>query len=391
MKSAARLHIMAWLVLPSLAGCGDGDSSTGPPDGGTEPDPGVRLELVSDDFQRPVHLTAPAGDDRLFVVEQAGRIRIFEDGEVRSTPFLDIRQRVSSEGERGLLSLAFHPHYEGNGRFFVYLTDPDGDSRVEEWTVSGDPNVADPTSASLVLGVEQPFANHNGGLLLFDPDGLLLVGLGDGGDAGDPGNNGQDPHTLLGSLLRLDVDGGDPYGIPPDNPFADGDGGRPEVWAYGLRNPWRYAIDRPTGLLYVADVGQSDWEEVNVGAVDEPGLNYGWNVMEGTHCFRPSSGCDETGLTLPVLEYSHAEGCSITGGVVYRGEAVPALQGRYLYADLCEGWIRSFRFADGEATDVVEHVSGGIGSPVSFGTDGSGEVYVMTAEGGVYRFTGSGS
>ena len=252
----------------------------------------LRLVEVASGLSSPVDLTSPDGDPRLFVVEQAGRIRVIRDGVVAETPFLDIRDRVRAGGERGLLGLAFHPRYVENGRFFVDYTDAAG-TVVERYRVSGDPDLADPASAFPVLRVAQPFANHNGGQVAFGPDGMLYAGLGDGGGAGDPLDQGQDVETLLGSILRIDVDSAEPYAIPPDNPFAAG-GGRPEIWAYGLRNPWRFSFDTPTGRLYIGDVGQDRREEIDVAGAGDGGLNFGWPTTEGTLCFRPAD-CDPVG------------------------------------------------------------------------------------------------
>jgi glucose/arabinose dehydrogenase len=236
-----------------------------------------------------------------------------------------------------------------------------------------------------MLHIGQPYANHNGGHVLFGPDGMLYVGMGDGGSGGDPHGNGQDRGTLLGKLLRIDVDRGEPYAIPRDNPFGAGRrGGRPEIWAWGLRNPWRFAFDRETGLLYIADVGQSRWEEIHVAAASQPGFNYGWNIMEGAHCYR-SRTCDRSGLVMPAHEYDHSQGCSITGGFVYRGRGVPGLVGHYVYSDYCNGWIRSFRYVDGVAREHRDWDVSGIGNVTSFGEDGRGEMYVLSTNGRVYR------
>jgi uncharacterized membrane protein YgdD (TMEM256/DUF423 family)/glucose/arabinose dehydrogenase len=352
------------------------------------PATGIRLEPVADGFDRPLHLTAPAGDPRLFVVEQGGTVRIVRGRDVVARPFLDLSDRLRAGGEQGLLSMAFHPAYRTNGFFFVNYTDRDGDTRVERFRVSRDPDVADPSSAHLVLRVEQPYSNHNGGHVFFGPDGMLYVGMGDGGSGGDPGNRAQDPRELLGKLLRLDVDaaGTGPYAIPPDNPYAGRPAsGRPEIWALGLRNPWRCAFDPPSGLLYIADVGQNEWEEVHVEPATRAGVNYGWNLMEGRHPFRPA-GRSTAGLAQPPVEYSHGEGCSITGGAVYRGRAVPDLVGQYVFSDYCTGWIRSFRFADGRATDRREWSGLAGGNVTSFGVDAAGELYVLSADGAVRRF-----
>ncbi len=242
----------------------------------------VRLDLRLED---PVYVAAPTGDDRLFVVEQAGRIRIVRNGVLLETPFLDISSRVSNGNERGLFSVAFHPQFSNNGLLFVNFTDPQGNTRIERFRASPDPDLADPASALAILSIDQPYANHNGGHILFGPSGELFVGMGDGGSGGDPLGNGQNRQTLLGAILRLDVDGEEPYAIPADNPWADHDRFRPEIWAWGVRNPWRLAFDPSEGLLYVADVGQNRREEVNVVPADEGGLNFGWNIMEGTNCF----------------------------------------------------------------------------------------------------------
>ena len=377
-------------ALAAVLGHGACSSTpTGPP----PPPPAVgslATEVVATGLDRPLYLTAPPGDSRLFIVEQTGAIRIVAaDGNLRGTPFLDLAGRIAGGGERGLLGLAFHPDYVSNGFFYVNYTDTNGDTVVERYTVSGDPDVAAPGSATPILAVPQPFANHNGGQLAFGPDGMLYVFMGDGGGAGDPFSTGQDPTDLLGSILRLDVDGGDPYAIPPDNPFVDVAGARGEVWAIGLRNPWRAWFDVPGGMLYVADVGQSQREEVNAVGIAEAGVNYGWNVLEGTLCFA-EEGCDASGTEAPVLEYSHADGCSITGGVVYRGTLLPELVGHYFYSDFCSGFLRSFRLQGGVAVEGQEWNVGGLGSVTSFGADAAGEMYVTSAEGRVYRIVPGG-
>lgn len=329
-------------------------------------------------------LTAPSGDDRLFVVEQAGRIRIMKRGILLSRPFLDLSDRVMYRGERGLLNLAFHPDYARNGLFYVYFTDREGTIRIERFSRGRDPDLAEAGSARPLLSIEHgSYANHNGGLLLFGPDGMLYIGVGDGGGAGDPLGSGQSLGTLLGKLLRIDVDHGEPYTIPADNPFLGRRDARAEIWAYGLRNPWRCAFDRDEGLLYIADVGQDRWEEIDISPAASGGLNYGWNLMEGNHPF--ASGREVQGLVPPVLEYGHGEGCSVTGGFVYRGSLIPALSGSYLYGDYCSGWIRSFRWAGGVARDGRELYPGGAGRMLSFGEDSSHEAYVLTDRGIVYR------
>ncbi|HET6579051.1 MAG TPA: PQQ-dependent sugar dehydrogenase [Gemmatimonadales bacterium] len=374
-------------LLAVLAGaCGSGDAAgLGPPDGAVP----VALQEVASGLSFPLALTAPPGDSRLFIVEKGGAVRVVREGVLLPTPFLDLGGRVSTGGEQGLLDLAFDPAYATNGRFIVHYTDVNGNTTVSAFRVSpGDPDQADPASETVLLTAEQPFDNHNGGRILFGPDGMLYIGLGDGGSGGDPGGRGQSLVELLGDILRVDVTGGTSYTIPPDNPFAGRTDARPELWSVGLRNPWRFDFDPATGDLYVADVGQNAWEEVDVATVAQGagrGANFGWNVMEGTHCYAAAT-CDTTGLVLPVLEYSHAEGCSISGGYVYRGAAIPGLQGHYFYADYCSGWVRSFRFQDGQATDPRQWptLAPGGGIP-GFGRDASGELYVLSVEGRVFR------
>lgn len=350
----------------------------------TSNDVRLAVEPVASGLDQPVYLTAPAGDPRLFIVEQPGRIRVVENGKLLDKPFLDIVNKVGSGGERGLLSVAFHLQYRSNGFLFVNYTDKSGDTRIERYTVSADRNVADSRSAKLILAIDQPYSNHNGGLNIFGPDGMLYIGMGDGGSRGDPHGNGQNPNVLLGKLLRINVDRGDPYLIPAANPYARG-GGRGEVWAIGLRNPWRFAFDRVSGLLYIADVGQDRFEEVDVVPMSVAGVNYGWNVMEGASCYR-SPGCNQAGLQKPALSYSHENSnCSVIGGFVYRGQKIPEIQGQYFYSDYCNSWLRSFGFADGKVTDRHEWPVGRLGSVVSFGEDSQGEIYICTSSGRVYR------
>lgn len=345
----------------------------------------IRLEPVlgAGQLVRPLFLTH-AGDARLFVLEQPGRIRIIENGTLRPEPFLDIVDRVGSGGnEQGLLGLAFHPDYATNGRFFVNYTDKNGDTHVSRFNVRSDnPNRADPASEVQLLFMEQPFINHNGGMLAFGPDGYLYVAAGDGGSGGDPEGNGQNPATLLGSLLRLDIDfADDAYAIPPDNPFVGDDGRANEIWAWGLRNPWRFSFDRVTGDLFIADVGQNTYEEVSFEpAGSAGGLNYGWAIMEGNHCFG-ANNCDTAGLVLPIFEYNHATGCSVTGGYMYRGSANLALYGNYFVGDFCSGIIwRLFPNGDGtwDAAKVLdtEHFIS------SFGEDVNGELYITDLQNG---------
>jgi len=377
-----RLVVIPVLAALALLDCSKA-STQGPRDGN---DPTMALTVVASGLTHPLWLTAPPGDPRLFIVEQPGRIRIVRDGQLLPRPFLDLTDRVLDGGERGLLSVAFHPRYRDNGFLYVNYTDVNGDTRVERYHVTGDPDVADPGSGHLVLFVKQPYANHNGGLVLFGPDGKLYVGMGDGGGGGDPHGNGQNRAALLGKLLRLDVDAGDPYSVPTDNPFVGVRGARPEIWALGLRNPWRFCFDREASLLYIADVGQNHWEEIDVAPAGRGGLNYGWNVMEGNHCYRAPL-CDRDGLQLPVLEYSHREGCSVTGGFVYRGSDLPELRGHYVYGDYCSGWVRSFRVQGGAAVDARRWNLGDVGQIMSFGEDARRELYLLSDNGRAYRFT----
>jgi hypothetical protein len=381
-----RLPACVGLSLASGSGASacSGNSPSGPPEG-----TGVALQEVVSGLSFPLYLTTPAGDlARLFVVEKTGGIRIVKDGVLLPDPFLDLSAQVSSGSEQGLLGLAFDPDYATSGRFVVHYTDLGGNTALARFTVSADPDRADPASGQIILTASQPFENHNGGQVTFGPDGMLYLGLGDGGSGGDPGNRGQDLSDLLGSILRIDVRAGDPYTVPPDNPFTAQPDARPEVWSFGLRNPWRFSFDRANGDLYIADVGQSQFEEIDVSpAASGAGrsVNYGWSIMEGMHCFH-DAGCDQTGLTLPILEYNHTQGCSVTGGYVYRGSAIPAIQGHYFYADLCQGWVRSFRHAGGVATEETAWpaLSTG-GSIVSFGEDAAGELYILEAGGRVSR------
>jgi hypothetical protein len=357
--------------------------------------PALTTVLVAHGLASPLDLKSAPGDrSRIFVVEQPGRIRVIRDGTLQPAPFLDVTGRVSSGGERGLLGLAFHPGYASNGRFFVNYTDGSGDTHVAEFHATPGTDTADAGSERQVLFVTQPFANHNGGGLAFGRDGMLYIGLGDGGSGGDPFRNGQNLGTLLGKMLRIDVDRGNPYAVPADNPFLSTSGARGEIWAYGLRNPWRFAFDGATGDLVIADVGQSQWEEVDVGlASRRGGENYGWNVTEGNHCFQPSSGCNTAGITPPILEYDHGQGCSITGGVVYRGCRLPGYQGTYFYADYCTHFVRSVRLDAGRATDPRDWTAAlgrGLDSPTSFGVDADGEAYIVDQDGEVYRIVPAG-
>lgn len=342
------------------------------------------LEPLVEGFRKPTHVTAAGdGSARLFVTEQAGVIQIVRDGARLSEPFLDMRDLVESGGnEQGLLSVAFHPQYAQNGRFFVGYTDRDSNNVVAAYRVSADPDRADPTSGEVLLAVPDPAQNHNGGLLKFGPDGFLYVGMGDGGGGGDPWKNGQNLDALLGKILRLDVDGGKPYAVPSDNPFVGRDGARSEIWSWGLRNPWRFSFDRATGDLYIADVGQNEYEEVHFQpATSGGGENYGWSAMEGDVCFKGS--CDPAAFVAPVATYAHADqvgGCSITGGYVYRGSAFPQIAGVYLYSDYCTGNLWAMRYVDGQWSSLA--VGKFSINTSSFGEDEVGELYLTDLDGG---------
>lgn len=350
----------------------------------------VRLEAVATDLTQPLGLVnAGDGSGRLFVLEKGGTVRILQDGELAAEPFLDISDRVTTNSERGLLGLAFAPNYRDSGLFYVNYTDLNGDTVVAEYQVSSDPNRADAGSEQILLTIPQPEANHNGGHLAFGPDGKLYIAIGDGGGSGDRHGdigNGQNLGTLLGKLLRIEVGSSEGYTVPADNPFVATEGAEPEIWAYGLRNPWRFSFDRETGDLYIGDVGQNAFEEIDFQSADSAGgENYGWRVMEGFHCFDPKSGCDETGLTLPVLEYDHGEGSSVTGGYVYRGKRLPDLVGQYIYGDFSSGRIwQAQKQGDGWTNELL--LESGL-NLASFGEDEAGELYAVDIGGGVYRLT----
>lgn len=376
-QSVADPPVVTPTAAPAISGSGGGGGPRGDQEAFDPSTIDLELSLVAGGFDAPLGIIhAGDGSDRLFVIEQGGTIRIVRDGEMLPEPFLDVSNRVVAGGEQGLLGLAFHPSYEDNGRFFVNYTDTDGDTVVEEYAVSGDPDVAESESERVLLRIDQPFPNHNGGNLVFGPDGYLYIGTGDGGGAGDPEENGQDLTTLLGKLLRIDVDapGPEPYGIPLDNPFADEADARPEIWGYGLRNPWRFSFDRATGDLWIGDVGQSAFEEINRAGGGAAGVNYGWDVMEGRNCYEEAN-CDRDDKELPLTGYSHEGGCSITGGFVYRGNEAPELHGGYVFGDYCSGnvWV-----LDSRAKGFVEPVQllEGQGSISSFGEDEAGELYM---------------
>ncbi len=351
-------------------------------------------------YDRPLFLThAPGDTTRLFIVEQDGAIKIIKNGVQLATPFIDLDPIVLSSGnEQGLLGLAFHPDYANNGFFYVnYTRNGDGATIVAKYAVSVNPDIASTTALDTLLIVEQPFSNHNGGMMAFHPfDGYLYVGFGDGGDSNDPFNLSQNVDSLLGKLIRIDVDTTDGYRIPPSNPFFGGSSPRPEIWATGLRNPWRWSFDRFNGVLWIADVGQNAIEEINF----EPdtaagGRNYGWRLKEGTSCNIPSSNCDPGNVTTnPISQYTHASGrCSITGGYIYRGCAIPDLQGAYFYGDFCTGEIFSIRYNGSTVSDSVNR-DATLGVPnfslVSFGEDAVGELYIVRRDGNIRKIVPNG-
>jgi glucose/arabinose dehydrogenase len=334
--------------------------------------------IVKHRFSQPLFLTASPDDtNRLFVVEQDGRILIVKGDRVLTTPFLDISKKLSTGGERGLLGLAFHPHFSSNGRLFVnYTRAQDRATVIAEYHASSNPNQVT-LDESVLLVIPQPYGNHNGGMIAFGPDHYLYIGMGDGGSGGDPENYAQNPNELLGKFLRIDVDQPPPYGIPPDNPFVK-EHGRPEIFAWGLRNPWRFSFDQKTGNLWAGDVGQHAWEEIDV---IKKGKNYGWRLLEGTHCFNPETHCRQVPhLVDPVTEYAQEQGrCSVTGGYVYRGEKIPDLVGTYVFGDFCSGEI--WGYLDGE-TRILQSTDLQISS---FGQDRDGELYVVGYEGEIFR------
>jgi len=353
-------------------------------------DPGgvnVSLVPVVSGLNLPIGITNARDDSaRLFVVEQGGRIRIVKNGVLFATPFLDIHARVTCCGEQGLLGLAFHPSYKSNGKFYVNYTDTNGNTVIAEYgRLSTDPNRAS-THERVLLRVTQPYPNHNGGQLAFGPDGFLYIALGDGGSAGDPGNRAQNLNSLLGKILRIDVNGRTgtfPYGIPRTNPFV-GRSGLDQIWAYGLRNPWRLSFDRKTGDLWIGDVGQDRYEEIDRATRATGGgrgRNFGWRVLEGRACYSPPSGCNTSGKTMPNMTYAHTLGCSVTGGYVYRGGAYPSLQGGYLFADYCSGriWAAPYNGPSPQTPRLMLDTSYNISS---FGESQAGGLFLADRAGG---------
>ncbi|MCS6800589.1 MAG: PQQ-dependent sugar dehydrogenase [Dehalococcoidia bacterium] len=354
------------------------------------PDPtavGITLRLVASGLNQPTDLAAPPdGSGRLFILERPGLIRVIANGQLLPTPFLDLRSLITASGqEQGLLGIAFHPGYAQNGRFFVFYTARNGDNTVAEYRVGSDPARADPATGRVLLAIPDFAPNHNGGSLQFGPDGMLYIGTGDGGGAGDPQRTSQNVGSLLGKLLRIDVDRGTPYAIPPDNPYVGQPGARPEIWAIGLRNPWRFSFDRATGDLWIADVGQNALEEINfTPAGTPPPVNYGWSIMEGSQCFR-GTGCATASLAMPVAEYGRALGCSVTGGYVYRGRAFPQLAGIYFYGDYCSGRIWGLARESTGRWQAAELLVDPTLRISSFGEDAAGELYVLDLGGRVFQ------
>jgi glucose/arabinose dehydrogenase len=378
----ARIALLGGVCL--LLAC---DKKSSSPTGPGTPS-ALGLQPVASGLNFPLYLTAPPNDvSRLFVVEKGGTIRIISNGAVLATPFLDVSALVSGGPEQGLLCLVFDPNYSVNKRFFISYTDLGDSVKIARYHVSNDPNVAVSTADRILLSVYKPENNHNGGMLAFGPDHMLYSGVGDGGGAGDPYNTGQDRSDLLGSMIRIDVSGAS-YTVPASNPWVGSTA--PELWNYGLRNPWRWSFDRQTGDLYIADVGQDSHEEIDVSTAVSGGgraANYGWSITEGLACYPPAVvNCSHNGLTDPVIDYDHSVGCAVVGGYVYRGNAIPGLRGTYFYGDFCNGWIRSFRYQNGVATEQTNwpDLSTG-GNITSFGEDGRGELYVMTQQGDVDR------
>lgn len=387
-----RTALLVGLLLVACSRDDAGSSSTRPPDAPA----GYFAERVAEGLSQPVDLTAPPGDlSRIFIAEKTGAIRVLKEGELLQRPFLDISDLVSGRSEQGLLGLAFHPQYATNGKFYVNYTDPAGDTRVVEYLVSSNPDSAAGVSREILL-VDQPHSNHNGGQVVFGPDGYLYIGLGDGGSAGDPYGHGQNLNSLLGKILRIDVDSGSPYTIPEGNPFRGQAEKHGEIWSYGQRNPWRFSFDSANGDMYIGDVGQDKWEEVNYEPAGMAGRNYGWNLMEGKHCYPDDAACDPSDLVLPVVEYKHPQGCSVTGGFVYRGHLHPELAGTYFYGDYCTGLMRSFRIQGGAAVDELDWTEtlrtadgGAMQGLSSFGLDAAGELYLCLLTGEIYRLAKS--
>lgn len=387
-----RICVILTILLLPLGSCNSGDNDRARPSDGGTGNTVVEIAFPNLSFNLPLYF-GHAGDnsERLFVVEQEGIILVFDSASATSTvdTFLDIRDRVNKSGwEEGLLGLAFHPSFEANGFFYVNYTaaDPRRTVIARFTATPASTDHADKATEQVILTFNQPYANHNGGCLEFGPDGLLYIATGDGGSGGDPQNNGQSRTTLLGKILRIDINSaadGNQYAIPEDNPFAGAtDGSRGEIFAYGLRNPWRFSFDSESGRIWTADVGQDAIEEIDI---IEKGNNYGWSIMEGENCFKPANGCDTTGLTMPLFQYTHTDGQSVTGGYVYRGEKVASLKGKYIFADFLSGRIWALTYSEGQPA-TVEQLPKTELSISSFGVDARNELYFTAFDGKVYRF-----
>ena len=367
---------------------------------------------IAEGFSKPLYICQPPGDGgRLFVVEQKGVIKIIKNGEKLRKPFADLRSKVHNPlmpgDERGLLGIAFHPDYQSNKFVYLNYVDEKDHTIVSRFTVSGDPNSLDVKSEKILIKLKQPFSNHNGGHMDFGPDGYLYISIGDGGKCGDPNNHAQNLDNLFGKILRIDVDNGEPYTIPSENPFVNVEGAKGEIWLYGLRNVWRFSFDRETGDMYLGDVGQDKWEEINfVSSASTGGQNFGWRVMEGNHCYHPPENCESIGVP-PIFEYPNnanymrvltgmdepdIDGCSVTGGYVYRGSNITGLSGTYFFADYCSGNIWTFKVTDGENLEFrnrTQEINLGGGEFTnyisSFGEDNSGELYLVDYSGEIYK------
>ncbi len=387
MPATARLSALAAVsVVLSLVSLGCSDDSGSEPSG---PVPPLEASLVLGGFDHPLFVASPPGDQhRLFVVERTGKIKIIKDGTLLPDPFLDIGDKVDDGPEQGILGLAFAPDYATSHMFVLHYVDPDINVVISRFHApSASSDVAD-TAESVLLTVPQPIGDHNGGTVAFGKDGYLYISIGDGGCCGDPDGHGQDRSELLGNILRINVPNTGPYTIPATNPWATSVDYSQELWNYGLRNPWRFSFDRSTGDMYIGDVGDNDREEIDViSHTSQGGENLGWRTTEGLQCYGGGNSCNMTGITMPVLDYGHGEGCAVMGGNVYRGSAIPALRGTYFYADFCSGFVRSFKWAGGQATDKKEYAGflpdGSM--PNSFGEDAAGELYITTEGGELYK------
>jgi glucose/arabinose dehydrogenase len=384
----ARLYVTAGAVFGLLLGLiGEWTEAAGSEVAVRSTETAIDLvPVATSGLKSPLFVThARDGSGQLFVVEQGGVVRVINGGVLQEAPFLDLRDRIWTKGnEQGLLGLAFHPDHRTNGRLFVnYNRREDGATVVAEYSRRGRSMEVSADTERVLMVVPQPYLNHNGGMIVFGPDGFLYIGRGDGGSKGDPQNRAQNPQEWLGKILRIDVDQGRPYAIPPGNPYASG-GGRPEIFALGIRNPWRFSFDRETGMLWLADVGQYKWEEIDLVVA---GGNYGWRIMEGAHCYHPEEGCSPDGLTFPIAEYGHEQGrCSITGGYVYRGRSVPALRGIYVFGDYCSGELFGLSASPNRKHSTALRVLLQTGLRISsFGEDEGGEVYLVDHKGGLYR------